>query len=30
LSGSSSVVEALLPLRDASDAPFAWTVREEA
>ena len=29
LSGSS-VIETLLPLRDASDAPFAWTVREEA
>ena len=29
LSGSSSI-ETLLPLRDASDAPFAWTVREEA
>ena len=29
LSGSS-VIETLLPLRDASDAPFAWTVREGA
>ena len=30
LSGSSVVERCLLPLRDASDAPFAWTVREEA